>query len=137
VKLEIVDIELIKYSSRRRIRKDLGDLSALKESIQKYGLFYPLIVTPDLELLAGQRRLESVKSLGWEKVPVIILNPKGNLQKLEIEVEENIVRKDFTQEEIEEMVRRKQSLLQKNIFKKIWYLIKELIRWIKEKLKSS
>lgn len=57
-----------------RVRKDLGDLQRLADSIQRHGLLHPVVVTPDSRLIAGVRRLEAVRMLGWTEVPVTIIN---------------------------------------------------------------
>jgi ParB family chromosome partitioning protein len=125
-----IEINQIRYNNRRRIRDDLGDLSGLKDSISKHGLFYPIIVTPDYELLAGQRRLESIKQLGWTKVPALILYPREELDRFEIEVEENIVRKEFTLEEVEKMLKKKRELMKMGFWHKLWRKIKRFFQWI-------
>ena len=51
---------------KRRIRNSLGDLTYLMESIGKYGLLNPITVTDNLELIAGYRRLQACKALGWK-----------------------------------------------------------------------
>ena len=40
---------------KHRIRKDLGDLSSLKQSIEKYGLLHPIIINKKNELISGER----------------------------------------------------------------------------------
>lgn len=76
-----------------RFRTDLGDLGTLAESIRRVGLLHPIVVTEDDRLLAGQRRLEACKLLGWTDVPV---HPVGSLADagvcLEIERDENTCR---------------------------------------------
>ncbi len=57
----------------KRHRKDLGDLQSLADSIQEIGLLHPIVVTEDGELIAGERRLEACKLLGWEEIPVSII----------------------------------------------------------------
>ena len=84
---------------RKRLRRDLGDLNELAESIEKHGLMNPLIVNHNKVLLAGERRLESVKLLGWETVPVRILDNPTRIEELEIEIDENIQRKQFNPDE--------------------------------------
>ena len=44
-----------------RYRKDLGDIAALAASIQQVGLLQPIVVKPDMQLVAGRRRLEAVR----------------------------------------------------------------------------
>jgi ParB family transcriptional regulator, chromosome partitioning protein len=95
LKVKISDIII-----KDRIREDMGDLSKLKDSLRVYGLINPITLTEDFELLAGYRRLQSARELGWEEVECRIMNPNSKLDKLRLEVEENFARKDFTPEEI-------------------------------------
>lgn len=53
-----------------RVRRDMGDLDALAASIADVGLLQPIVVKPDGTLVAGQRRLEACRMLGWDDVPV-------------------------------------------------------------------
>src|ERR1700686_3637660 len=80
-----------------RYRKDLGDLRSLAQSIEEVGLLHPVVVTPDGRLIAGQRRLEACRSLGWTDVPVTIVDL---LQAARGEAHENFVRKDLLPSEI-------------------------------------
>jgi ParB family transcriptional regulator, chromosome partitioning protein len=56
-----------------RIRKDVGDVAALAESIRLLGLINPIIVRPDGTLISGERRLRACTLLGWTEIPVRIL----------------------------------------------------------------
>jgi hypothetical protein len=53
-----------------RFRKDLGDIESLKLSISEIGLLQPIVVTEKNELVAGARRLEACKQLGWTEMPI-------------------------------------------------------------------
>jgi ParB family chromosome partitioning protein len=66
----LVPIANIKVGER--IRKDIGDIDGLAESIADIGLLNPITIAPDGTLLAGERRLEACKKLGWDKVPVTV-----------------------------------------------------------------
>jgi ParB family chromosome partitioning protein len=79
-----------------RIRKDLGDLSSLIQSIKEIGLLHPVVINEENCLIAGYRRIEAVKQLGWSQVPVTIVPLK---ELLKGEVQENLVRKNFTSSE--------------------------------------
>jgi ParB-like chromosome segregation protein Spo0J len=96
----------IQYTSREvievgtRIRQDLGDLSGLADSIKKNGIIVPIGVTPDLELIYGQRRLEAAKLAGIDLVPYIVIEtPEDDAFYRRMEILENTGRKDFTIEE--------------------------------------
>ena len=39
------------------------------DSIAEVGLLHPVVVTPEGRLIAGQRRLEACRQLGWTEVP--------------------------------------------------------------------
>lgn len=77
----------------RRHRKDMGDLDTLAGSIAEIGMLHPIVVRPDGKLVAGERRLKACKILGWDSVPVTIVD----IDKIARgEHDENIYRKDFT-----------------------------------------
>lgn len=81
-----------------RQRKDVGDLSNLKASIKTLGLLEPIVVTPDNQLVAGERRLRACLELQLADVPVHVLNLQGWHIPL-AELEENIRRKEYTWQE--------------------------------------
>ena len=91
---EQVHIEDISIGDRHR--GDLGDINSLAESIQAVGLLHPVVVTPDHRLIAGLRRLKACQSLGWDTVPVRVVDTE---ELLRAEHDENAVRKDFTPSE--------------------------------------
>ncbi len=80
-----------------RYRKDLGDLRTLAASIDDVGLLHPVVVTPEGRLIAGQRRLEACRLLGWSEVPVTVVDL---YQAARGEAHENFVRKDLLPSEI-------------------------------------
>lgn len=56
------------------VRKHIGDLTELKNSIASMGLLQPIIVRPSkgkLEVVVGQRRFLACKTLGWKKIPAV------------------------------------------------------------------
>ncbi|MHB1418487.1 MAG: ParB/RepB/Spo0J family partition protein [Bacillota bacterium] len=80
-----------------RRREDMGDIQGLAESIKQYGLLHPIVVSEDKKLVAGGRRLEACKLLGWEEIPATFLGELSDKQLREIELEENLRRKDLTE----------------------------------------
>jgi ParB family transcriptional regulator, chromosome partitioning protein len=95
---------------RPRIRQNLGDLSRLMESMSEHGLLNPISVTADLELIAGHRRLESAKRLGWLNIDAIVVHEVDEIDQLKIEIDENIHRKPLTPDELEDGYERLRKL---------------------------
>lgn len=87
-------VDAIAVGERRR--EDYGDIDGLAASIQKYGLLHPVVVDESGALVAGGRRLQAVKALGWVDVPVRSLGELTDAERDEIELEENLQRKDLT-----------------------------------------
>ena len=82
-----------------RQRKDLGDLSDLKSSIARLGILQPLLVTPEFQLICGERRLRCALSLGLDSVPVYIKGTVTPDDAEEMELEENVRRKSLSWQE--------------------------------------
>jgi ParB family transcriptional regulator, chromosome partitioning protein len=76
------------------------DVSELEKSIKAIGPIAPLIVDEDKHLLAGGRRYQALKNLGYDEVP-IIQKSVNEFQKELISIDENLVRKDLSKIEME------------------------------------
>ncbi len=100
---------------KHRIRKDLGDLSSLKQSIEKYGLLHPIIINKKNELISGERRLTAAKELGWEDID-IIMKDLSYKEALNVEILENTTRKNFDELELIEGLKKHRKYYSKNIF---------------------
>ncbi len=122
MQLPIEDIKI-----KKRIRKDLGDLTSLIDSLRSHGLMNPVVITKNNELIAGHRRIASAKVLGWKSIEVMVLDKISELEKLELEIEENVVRKDFSGDELEDAMARLEALKNPGIFKRILTAIIRLI----------
>lgn len=85
-----------------RVRRDMGDLAALANSIKRHGLLHPVVVKTDGTLIAGHRRIEAVRRLGWDEIPVTRIDVSDLLAA---ENDENSERKDFTPTEAVEIGR--------------------------------
>jgi ParB family transcriptional regulator, chromosome partitioning protein len=103
----------------KRIRKDMGDIEALAESFKCYGQITPILLNKKNVLIAGGRRLEAAKLLGWQSINAVIINRSSELEQLELEVEENKYRKDFNNEEIAEAVRKIYKLKHPSLFRRV------------------
>jgi len=85
----------IKVGSRHR--NDMGDLTALAESVSLEGLLQPIGVTDRLELVFGERRLRATRDI--LKKQTILARIVDVTSILNGEYAENEIRKDFTPSE--------------------------------------
>ncbi|MCL2293562.1 MAG: ParB N-terminal domain-containing protein [Spirochaetes bacterium] len=111
MKIKVSDIII-----KTRAREDIGDLDSLMESMAKFGQLHPIILNTKLQLIAGNRRLESAKRLGWQMIDANIIDVKSKADLLEIEIDENMQRKDFSEDDIAEAYKKLARLRKKNIF---------------------
>lgn len=109
---EMVAIESIIIGDR--FRKDYKDLEELCASIREKGLIHYPSIDGDNNLIAGGRRLEALRLLGWKDIPVTRRHFITPVQLRELELEENLQRADMTwQEEVNlknEILRLKQEI---------------------------
>ena len=122
----LVPIAQIKI--KRRVRKDLGNLDDLKDSLRTYGLLNPITINSKYELIAGERRLTAAKEIGWTNINANIIDNLSELEQLEMEIEENNQRKEFTEAELLEGYRRLEKLRNPGFFYKIYLFFKHLFQ---------
>ena len=96
-----------------RLREDAGDISELASSIKSKGQIHPILLTDRNELIAGGRRLLACAELNIP-VKAIYRSEVSDVELRELELEENLQRKDLTWHEknamIAEITRLKQSI---------------------------
>lgn len=100
---------------KERVRTEVGDLASLMESMQKFGQMNPIVVTRKNELIAGHRRLLSARRLGWYTIDAVVVERDDPVDKLEMELAENVNRKDFSPEELLDGYRRLEKLRRPNV----------------------
>ena len=128
----LIPIEDIKV--KKRIRKDKGDVSNLAESLKRFGQISPIVITKNNHLVAGERRLEAARSLGWRTINAVIADIPDEVTKLEYELEENIQRRDFSIEEEEEAIRKIIKLKNPGFFRRI---INAIVRFFNKLFKKE
>lgn len=89
-------VKLDEITVGERFRKDFGDLDEMVASIKAKGIIQPLSVDSNFNLLAGGRRFASAQLAGLLTVPVIVRDFVDDIDSREIELFENVYRKDFT-----------------------------------------
>jgi len=100
--IEVSSTQLVKISDiniGKRFREHPGNIDDLVESIKnnKNRPLYPVIVTKDNLLVDGLRRIEAYKRLNIQNIPVLVNDVPS---KEDAEIDANVVRKDYTIEQI-------------------------------------
>ena len=94
-KIKIIEIEPNKNQPRRTFNNE--SIEELAESIKRYGIIQPIIVTKKdnyYEIIAGERRWRASKKAGLTEIPCIVRNDEERKNK-EIALIENIQREDL------------------------------------------
>jgi len=92
---KIMLMSLAAIRVENNVRSDIGDVTALAESIRQHGIIEPLVVTSDGRLLAGHRRLAAARLAGLKQVPVRVLNIHDERAAVEVGLIENVQREDL------------------------------------------
>nr|WP_240036605.1 ParB N-terminal domain-containing protein [Paenibacillus amylolyticus] len=100
----LIEINQIKVSDR--IRKDFSGIEELAKDIDQNGLINPILVTPDYQLIAGERRLRAHQYLDRKEIPVRVMEIQDYEHQLRLEISENEHRREFTFSERVEWAKR-------------------------------
>jgi ParB family chromosome partitioning protein len=87
------------------------DVTSLKNSVASVGLINPVTINPDNELLAGARRYQAVCELGWDEIPVQVVDRDKLVQEL-ISIDENLVRAPLSNLEFEKCLNRGREIFE-------------------------
>jgi len=99
-----LDVEKL-FVGKYNVRRELGDISELVESVKQVGILEPLIVrsAPNnrYEVIVGNRRYNAAKKAGLKKIPCI-LKEMSDDEAIMTSLTENIQRGDLAEQEIVE-----------------------------------
>jgi ParB family chromosome partitioning protein len=123
-----VQVPLDDIVVKKRVRKEMGDIASLADSMKRFGQMSPIVLNNRNQLIAGGRRLEAARYLGWRTINAVVMDISGNLSKLEYEVEENLQRQNFTAEEIALAARKLNKLRNPGFFRRIWNWIRKFFQ---------
>lgn len=90
-------VRLVEIQIGTRYRQALGDIESLARNIAEMGLLHPIVLSKDLTLIVGLRRLAAFRKLGRSEIPAEILDLDGMMRG---EFAENTFRKGFVPTEI-------------------------------------
>lgn len=92
-------IESIIYDDSKRQRKELPEVEELAASISRLGQLNPIILDRDNILLAGRRRVEACRRLGYTTVLARYHDSLSQSDRQLVELDENIRRVDIAWQE--------------------------------------
>lgn len=91
-KIKIADVIVLEG----RVRDELGDIEEMANSMMRVGQIQPIVLDDQDVLVAGRRRLAAAQLLGWDEIWFARRDDLDAATKLEIELEENLKRKEMT-----------------------------------------
>ncbi len=101
--MKMIRVSVDSLKPKIRVRRELGDLDKLAESIKEYGVLEPLVVSESddggYEVVLGLRRYLAALRAGVDVVPAISIGKIGLLEALEIIFKEDGLRKKLTLDE--------------------------------------
>src|SRR5438552_13374122 len=92
----MIDYSIDDIKIGERVRKDYGNIEEMAASLNRFGQIQPIVIDAEGNLIAGGRRLEAAKQLGWKTISAIRREDLDEVEKRELELEENIRRKDLS-----------------------------------------
>ena len=105
--MNITEVNVNDIKVGDRIRKDIGDLEDLIQTIEHVGLLQPIGITPDYKLVFGERRLRVYRDvLNRSTIPCRVVDVPSIVLG---EIHETLIRKDFTPSELVAVVQTLRS----------------------------
>lgn len=102
-----VDVDQVRFHPRN-VRRDLGDLRSLTESIRRVGVLQPITVDQNgdhLRLRAGHRRVAAARLAGVQKVPALIYRDAlDDDEFMMLALHENTFRQGLTREDRQDAI---------------------------------
>jgi hypothetical protein len=90
----IIEVKISDIKIGNRHREEMGNIEELAESIEETDLLQPIGITPDKELIFGERRLRAYRDvLRRETIPARVIEVESVLHA---RIAEDVMRKDYT-----------------------------------------
>ena len=118
--MAIKDVEISSIKVKKRIREKTVPIQPLAESIQKYGLLEPIVIDEKNRLIAGFRRLQACKQLGFQTILANVVSVQDAETFLLLELEENTCRFQFSDEELSKAKKQLERIRHPNFFVWLW-----------------
>lgn len=107
------DTILVDRAQRQRGDLKIEDGNPTVESIRRRGVMQPIIVTDELRLVAGERRLAISRKLNLPDIPIRFVKDLSTIELQIVELEENVARENLSWSDRCQAVVRIHQLYQK------------------------
>lgn len=96
-----IEVTTILFDDATRIREDLDENSLLElvESFKNVGQITPIVIERSGQLVAGRRRLEAARRLGWATIRAEYRDNLGEIDRRIVEFDENDKRRQLSWQE--------------------------------------
>jgi adenine-specific DNA-methyltransferase len=92
---QVKEVAITEIKVKNRARQEYGDIVGLAASIEEKGLLQPITIDQHMNLIAGERRYIAHKHLKRPNILAVIRKVSGVIDAAEIELIENVQRKDL------------------------------------------
>ncbi len=116
--MKIVNVKIEDIVVKDRIRKKMGDLSRLENSIKQYGLLSPIVISKENILISGLRRVTACKNIGLTEIAAVVTDVEDGIMALDMECQENLCRKTLTDIEVDKIIEMKKEFVPKELRKR-------------------
>jgi ParB-like nuclease family protein/DUF3102 family protein len=86
----LVSVPIDEIEVGPRLRLELGEMKDLIDSIDRLGLFHPILIDDHKRLICGTRRLFACKALGRKEVFALCAGPVSWRMNLRLQIDEHI-----------------------------------------------
>jgi len=86
----------------------------------------PIVITGENVLIAGHRRFEAARQLGWNTITARVVDQHDDVSQIEMEIDENTQRKSLTTDELAEAYLRLEKLKNPGLILRFFRFIRNL-----------
>lgn len=112
--MELIEVPLRKlkiaeYNPRRDLQPGDSEYEKIKRSIQEFGYVDPIIINSDHTVIGGHQRLKVLEDLGFDKIPVIVIEVDKTKEKA-LNIALNKIQGEWDYEKLENLLRDLQDV---------------------------
>jgi len=136
--MELTEVDIDQVVPGPVVRREMGDLDALANSVRRLGLLFPVLINRRGILISGSRRVAACRAAGITRVPALIVDvDETDIAAVDIQCQENVCRKDLTMAELQDEIDRKKAFLRRTSVAGPGSLFSQLKSWFTTTFKGA